>query len=81
VLELERARQSIGVAERAQRQARENLELAEGRYRTGAGNVIELADAQAQRASGEAEYVRSLYAYRIAVAELERAVGQELVRP
>jgi outer membrane protein TolC len=81
VLELERARQSIGVAERGQRQARENLELAEGRYRTGAGNVIELADAQAQRASGEAEYVRSLYAYRIAVAELERAVGQELVQP
>ena len=39
------------------------------------------ADAQAQRASGEAEYVRSLYAYRIAVAELERAVGQELVAP
>ncbi len=81
VLELARARQSIGVAERGQRQARENLELAEGRYRTGAGNVIELADAQAQRASGEAEYVRSLYAYRIAVAELERAVGQELVAP
>jgi outer membrane protein TolC len=81
VLEIERAHQSIGVAERARRQARENLELAEGRYRTGAGNVIELADAQAQRASGEAEYVRSLYAYRIAVAELERAVGQELVRP
>ena len=81
ILELARARQAIGVSERAQRQARENLELAEGRYRTGAGNVIELADAQAQRASGEAEYVRSLYAYRIAVAELERAVGQELVQP
>ena len=81
VLELSRAGQAIAVSERARAQARENLELAEGRYRTGAGNVIELADAQAQRASGEAEYVRSLYAYRIAVAELERAVGQELVQP
>jgi outer membrane protein TolC len=42
--------------------------------------VIELVDAQTQRASAEAEYVRSLYAYQIAVAELERAIGQQVVR-
>jgi outer membrane protein TolC len=81
VLELSRAGQAIGVSERVRAQARENLALAEGRYQTGVGNVIELADAQAQRASGEAEYVRSLYEYRIALAELERAMGEELPAP
>jgi len=77
-LDLARAREAIGVSERAREQARENLELADGRYQAGVGNVIELTDAQAQKASAEAEYVRSLYGYHTALAELERAIGQEL---
>ena len=80
MLDLGRAREAIGVSERARAQARENLELAEGRYQAGVGNVIELIDAQVQRASAEAEYVRSLYAFQTAVAELERAIGQEVPR-
>ncbi len=80
VLELGRAREAIGVSERARTQARENLELAEGRYEAGVGNVIELVDAQVQRASAEAAYVRSLYAFQTAVAELERSIGQEVAR-
>jgi len=79
-LDLARAREAISVSERAREQARENLELAEGRYQAGVGNVIELTDAQAQRASAEAEYVRALYGFHTAVAELERAIGQELPR-
>ena len=78
MLDLARARQAIGVSERAREQASENLELADGRYQAGVGNVIELTDAQAQKASAEAEYVRSLYSFHTAVAELERAIGQEL---
>ena len=81
VLEMDRARQAIDVSERARAQARENLELAEGRYQAGVGNVIELVDAQTQRASAEAEYVRSLYGYQIAIAELERSIGQRVTRP
>jgi outer membrane protein TolC len=77
-LDLARSREAIGVSARARDQASENLELAEGRYQAGVGNVIELTDAQAQKASAEAEYVRSLYAFHTAVAELERAIGQEL---
>ena len=79
-LDLARAREAIGVSARAREQARANLELAEGRYQAGVGNVIELTDAQAQRASAEAEYVRSLYGFHTAVAELERAIGQELLQ-
>ena len=63
------------------KQASENLELAEGRYETGVGNVIELTDAQTQRASAEADRVRALYDYQVAVAALEQAIGRELPSP
>jgi outer membrane protein TolC len=69
------------VSERAAGQARENLALAEGRYSTGVGSIIELTDAQAQRARAEAEHVRSLYSHELAVAGLERAIGQPVARP
>ena len=77
-LDLGRATESIGVAEKGVRQARENLELAEGRYRTGVGNIIEVTDAQASLTSAEASYVRTLYGYQISLALLERAVGQPI---
>src|SRR5206468_6844436 len=38
--------ESIRVADKGLQQARENLEIAEGRYRTDVGNIIELTDAQ-----------------------------------
>jgi outer membrane protein len=81
VLEIARAREATLVTDRARTQARANLELAEGRYQAGVGNVIELTDAQAQRTSAEAEYVRSLYGFQTAVAGLERAIGQEVTAP
>jgi outer membrane protein TolC len=45
------------------------------------GNVIELTDAQAARASSEADLVRALYEHQIAVATLERATGRPVARP
>jgi outer membrane protein len=75
VLDLRRAAESIEVATRAAEQSRENLALAEGRYRTGVGSVIELSDAQTARASAEAESVRALYTYQSSLAALERAIG------
>jgi outer membrane protein TolC len=81
LLDLGRASRSIEVTEHAAVQARENLELAEGRYSTGAGSIIELTDAQAQRARAEAERVRALYSYQLSIAALERAIGQPVARP
>lgn len=75
-LDLHRAAESIGVSEKGVRQARENLELAEGRYRTGVGNIIEVTDAQASLTSAEASYVQALYGYRTSLAALERAMGR-----
>ncbi|MBS1107366.1 MAG: outer membrane protein, partial [Deltaproteobacteria bacterium] len=73
--------ESIDVSARAAEQAQENLELAQGRYEMGVGNVIELTDAQVQRASAEADRVGALYDHQIAVAALEQAIGQELPAP
>ena len=59
-------------------QARENLEIAEGRYKTGVGNIIELTDAQASLTTAEASHVQALYAYKTAVAAVERATATRL---
>jgi len=77
LLEIGRARQAILVAEKGVQQARENLSLAEGRYRTGVGNFLEVTAAQASRSGAEASYVRSLYSYKTAQAALERATAKE----
>jgi outer membrane protein TolC len=68
--------EAIRVTEKARRQARENVELAEGRYSTGVGSIIELTDAQASLASAEANLVQALANYRVAVATLERAIAK-----
>lgn len=81
LLDVQRTEEAIRVTERATGQARENLELAEGRYQTGVGNVIELVDAQRARASADAEYVSALYDHQIAIATLEQAIGEELPQP
>ena len=81
LLDVARFSESIDVSARAAEQAQENLELAQGRYEMGVGNVIELTDAQVQRASAEAERVGALYDHQIAIAALEQAIGQELSAP
>jgi len=78
VLDLRRAAASISVAEKGVQQARESLDLAQGRYRTGVGNIIEITDAQTALTSAEASHVQALYGYRTALATLERAVGRPL---
>jgi outer membrane protein TolC len=72
--------EAIRVTEKARRQARENVELAEGRYSTGVGSIIELTDAQASLASAEANLVQSLVNYRVAIATLERAVATSVTK-
>ena len=77
-LHLQQAIESIRVSEKGVQQARENLEIADGRYSTGVGNIIELTDAQTSRTSAEANAVQALYNYKIAVAALEKATAQPL---
>lgn len=79
LLNVQQALESIVVAGKAQQQAHESLELAEGRYTAGIGNIIELTTAQVQLTSAEASYVQALYGYQTSVAQLENAIGKPVV--
>ncbi|MEK7377359.1 MAG: TolC family protein [Candidatus Binatota bacterium] len=65
----------IKATQAAARAARENLDLANGRYQVGVGSIIEATDAQALYTDAETSYVRTLYDYKIAEAQLQRAMG------
>jgi outer membrane protein len=69
------AQERIKATRAAEQAARENLDLANGRYQVGVGSIIEVTDAQALYVTAEVDYVNSLYNYKIAEAQLLRAVG------
>jgi len=65
----------IKATEAAARAAKENLDLANGRYQVGVGSIIEITDAQALYTDAETSYIRTLYDYKISEAQLQRAMG------
>jgi outer membrane protein len=80
VLNLGQSLESIRVSEKGVQQARENLDIAEGRYRTGVGNIIELTDAQASLTTAEGNNVQALSNYKTALAALEQATAQSFTQ-
>jgi outer membrane protein len=58
--------------------AREQLKLAQDRYRLGSGNALEIADAQNGVQLAEGSYINAVYAYHQAIVALEAAVGHPL---
>ena len=78
ILNVHETAERIRVSEQIVAQAQENLDLAEGRYSAGVGNIIELTDAQVSLTSARARNVEAVYTYKTALAELERAVGQRV---
>jgi outer membrane protein len=77
---LQTAGESIAAARLAAYHSEENLKLAVARFRQGLSQIIELADAEALFISAQADVVRAIYDYKIADANLERAVGRRLPR-
>ena len=75
-LKLVELEQRIKANEAAAKAAKENLDLANGRYQVGVGNIIEVTDAEALYTSAQTTYVRALYDYKIADAQLQRAIGK-----
>jgi outer membrane protein len=69
------AKATIGGAEEALTNAREQLRLAEGRYQTGQGSIIELDDAQVAYTTAEAQEVSARYSLASARAQLLTALG------
>ena len=58
--------------------AREQLRLAQEKYRIGNGSGLEVSDAQNAVTQAEADYVTAVYDYHLAVVGLEAVVGRPL---
>ena len=70
------ARTALAAADEALRNARVGLGLAEGRYQSGVGNIIELGDAQVALTAAAARRVQSEYSLATARAQLLKALGR-----
>ena len=69
------AAEQISIAEMTVGQAKDNYELASGRYRTGVGNPIEVADATITLNNARAALNSALYNHKTAQAALDKAIG------
>ena len=74
-LNLQAAEASIATAELASAQAKENLDLANGRYAAGVGSPIEVSDAFATYVTAQANFTSALSNYKIDQATIEKAMG------
>jgi outer membrane protein len=72
------AYRAIAVQQANRVSARDQLRLAQDRYRLGAGTSLEVADAQSAVQQAEGDYVNAVYFYHKAIAALEAAVGRPL---
>ncbi|MGQ9688983.1 MAG: TolC family protein [Desulfobaccales bacterium] len=75
-LDVQSAKEVIRANRKAREAAAENLRLAWGRYKAGVGDIIEVTDAQVQFAQADLNYVRALYDYKVAEANLDKAIGR-----
>ncbi len=74
-LNLNLAIEQIGVTEKSVQQARENYDLASGRYQVGVGSPLEITDAEVSLANARANYIQAVYNYKRAEAAIEKAMG------
>jgi outer membrane protein len=77
-LGLQTAYQAIAVQSANREAARDQLRLAQDRYRLGAGTSLEVSDAQNSVQQAEGDYVNAVYDYHKAITALEAAVGRPL---
>jgi outer membrane protein len=76
VLTVRAAKASIDAANEALVNAREQLRLAEGRYQSGVGSIIELGDAQIAATAAAAQVVQADFNLSTARAQLLSALGR-----
>ncbi len=69
---------AISVQAASRDAARDQLRLAQDRYRLGSGTALEVSDAQNSVQRAEGDYVNAIYDYHKALASLEAAVGRPL---
>ena len=74
-LSLRQADESIVTSEVTVRQAKENVELATGRYQAGVGSPLEVTDALVSLNNAQVAYTQALTDYKNAQASIEKAIG------
>jgi len=74
-IKMQEAAESIPLAELNAEKANENLQLAQGRYNEGIGDMIELKDAEVAYTDAELNLLTARYDYASAVADLKKAMG------
>lgn len=77
-LTLRTAQQTVALQEQNAVRAREELRLAEERYRVGASTFLEVTEARASFERAESERITAIYDFHSAFAALESAVGRPL---
>ncbi len=74
-VQMQEAAESIPLAELNVEKAKENMELARGRYNEGIGDMISLKDAETAYTDAEISLLAARYDYGAAVADLKQAMG------
>ncbi len=74
-IRLNEAAESIPVAASTVEKAKENMDLARGRYNEGIGDIIALKDAEVSYTDAELNLLTARYDYAVALAELKQAMG------
>ena len=69
------AMERITVTERTIDQAKENYDLASGRYQVGVGQPLEITDAEVLLANARANHIQALYDFKVAEARIDKAMG------
>jgi len=70
------ASERIGARKKEREASGENLRLATARYEVGAGDIIEMIDAQVQMTQADTSTIDAQYDYSVSLATLLRAVGR-----
>ena len=74
---VEEARQRVKVSEEAVDVAKEDLRLAEERYRLGGGTMLEQIDSSVSLSEARTSHIEAMYDYLLSLAQLKRAIGKE----
>ncbi len=77
-LGLQDAAEELKSAQAALDAAREAFRIATVRYQAGVGTQLEVVTAEQNRASADVGVVQALFAYNLALAQLDRAVGVQV---
>lgn len=76
-VQLKEASQRVETLKIALKQAKENLDLAMGRYEVGVGSSIEVVDAIVLYEQTNTQYWQAIYDYNVTYAEIEKTTGME----